>query len=53
MIETQPDIVIITLVVSYFAKNLNHQYTKAVKTILKYLKASCKRKINYKIEKKL
>lgn len=38
MIETRPDIVFATLIVSQFAKNLSHQHTKTIKTILYYIK---------------
>lgn len=39
MMETWPDITFITSVVSHFAKNPSCQHTKAVKTIMQYLKA--------------
>lgn len=39
MINTRPDIVFVTSVMSHFAKNLSHKHTKAVKTIIQYLKA--------------
>lgn len=42
MIETKPNIAFVTFVASRFAKNLGHQYTEAVKTILQYLKGSNK-----------
>lgn len=38
IIETRPNIVFVILLVSYFTKNLSYQYTKVVKTILKYFK---------------
>lgn len=38
MVETRPNIAFATSLVSCFAKNPSHQYTKAAKTILKYLK---------------
>lgn len=40
IIETKPDIAFSNLVVSRLVKNLSHQYTKVVKTILQYLKMS-------------
>ena len=40
MVETRPDIAFATSVVSRFAKNPSRQYTEAVKTILRYLKAT-------------
>ena len=40
MVETRPDIAFATLIASQFAKNPGHQHTKAVKTILQYLKGS-------------
>ena len=47
MVETRPDIAFATSLVSRFAKNPSHQHTKAVKTILKYLKGSKHRGITY------
>lgn len=47
MIETRPDITFVIFVVSYFASNLLHQYTEAVKTIMQYLKATCNLGITY------
>ncbi len=40
IVETRPDIAFATSVVSRFAKNLSQQHTKAVKTIMRYLKAT-------------
>ncbi len=34
MVETRPDIAFATSIASRFAKNLGHQHTEAVKTIL-------------------
>ncbi len=39
IVETRPDISFATSVASRFAKNLGHQHTEAVKTILRYLKS--------------
>ena len=39
MVETRPDIAFATSVISRFAKNSSRQYTEAVKTIMRYLKA--------------
>ena len=47
MVETRPDIAFATSVASRFAKNPGHQHTKAVKTILQYLKGSRERGITY------
>ncbi len=47
MVETRPDITFATSVVSRFAKNLFHQYSKAVKTIFWYLKATRDTGITY------
>lgn len=47
MVETKLDITFATLVVSYFAKNPSRQYTKAVKTIMHYLKATKNVEITY------
>ncbi len=47
MVETKPDISFATSVASRFAKNLGHQHTEAVKTILRYLKSSRDRGITY------
>ena len=40
MVETRPDIAFAISVVSQFAKNPSRQHTKAVKTIMRYLKAT-------------
>lgn len=40
MVETRPDIAFAPSIASRFAKNLGHQHTEAVKTILRYLKGS-------------
>lgn len=53
IIETRPDIVFITSIASLFAKNPGYQYTKAVKTILCYLKSSRKQDIIYGWQNKL
>ena len=42
MVETRPDIAFATFVASCFVKNLGHQHTEVVKTILQYLKGSNK-----------
>lgn len=47
MVETRPDIAFATSVVSRFAKNPSHQHTEAVKTILRYLKATKTTGITY------
>lgn len=47
MVETRPDIAFAVSVVSRFSKNLSHQHTEAVKTILRYLKESRDRGITY------
>lgn len=39
IVETRPDIAFATFVISHFAKNLFWQYTEAMKTIMRYLKA--------------
>lgn len=49
MTKTRLDIVFINLIVGYFAKNLNYQYTKVLKTILQYLKDFKTQKINTKV----
>ena len=53
MVETRPDISFATSVASRFAKNLGHQHTEAVKTILRYLKSSRDRGITYGGQDKL
>lgn len=40
MVETRPDITFATSVISRFAKNVSRQHTKAVKTIMRYLKTT-------------
>lgn len=47
MVETRPDIAFATAFAAHFSKNPSHQHTKAVKTILKYLKGSRERGITY------
>lgn len=47
IVETRPDIPFVNSVASYFAKNSGHQHTKAVKTILQYLKGSKNQGIIY------
>lgn len=53
MVETRLNIAFATFVASYFAKNPDHQYTKAVKTILQYLKGLNKQIITYGSQNKL
>lgn len=53
MVETRPDIVFVTSVASRQAKNPGHQYTEAVKTILRYMKGSRQRGITYGGQEKL
>lgn len=53
MVETRPNFAFATSVASYFAKNLGHQYTKAMKTILQYLKGLNEREITYGSRNKL
>lgn len=53
MVETRPNIAFATSIISCFAKNLSHQYIKAIKTILQYLKGSKKQKITYGSQNKL
>ena len=50
MVETRPDIAFATSVVSRFAKNPSYQHIEAVKTILRYLKATRETGITYKGE---
>lgn len=47
MVETRPNIAFSIAVVARFAKNSNHAHTKAVKTILRYLKGLMDRDITY------
>lgn len=53
MIETRLDIAFATLIASRFAKDPSYQYTKAVKTILQYLKDSREQGITYDGQEKL
>lgn len=53
MVEMRPYITFATSVTSRFAKNLGHQHTEAVKTILQYPKGSNKRGITYGSQSKL
>lgn len=53
MVETRPDISFATSVASRFAKNPGHQHTKAMKTILRYLKGSRDQGITYGSQNKL
>lgn len=47
IVETRPDIVFATSIASCFTKNPGHQHTKAIKTILQYLKGLQERGITY------
>lgn len=53
MVETWPDIAFAIVVAACFAKNPSHVDTKAVKTILRYMKGSINRGITYAGKKKL
>lgn len=53
IVETRPDIAFGTLVVARFAKNLGHQHTKVVKTVLRYLNGSRERRITFSDQHKL
>lgn len=53
MIETRPNITFSTSIANCFIKNLGHQYTEVVKTILQYLKGLNKQEITYKSQSKL
>ena len=53
MIETRPDIIFTTLLVSRFAKNLSYQYIKAIKTIMKYFKSPKNQRITYSEKEEL
>lgn len=53
IIETKPDIIFAISIISRFAKNLRHRYTKVVKTILRYLKGSREYKITYSVQSEL
>lgn len=48
IVETRSDVAFVTLVASCFAKNPDYQYTKAMKTILWYLKRSRDWSITYR-----
>ena len=50
MVETRPDIAFANSVISRFAKNPSDQYSKAVKTIFQYLKATKETRIIYSEE---
>ncbi len=52
MVETWPDIAFATPVSSRYSKNLSHQHTEVVKTILRYMKKSKQRGITYGGHKK-
>lgn len=47
MVEARPDIAFAISVINRFAKNPSCQHTKAVKTIMQYLKATCTLSIIY------
>ncbi len=51
MVETKPDIVFATSVISHFAKNTSRQHTEAVKTMMRHLKATRTLGITYGREK--
>lgn len=53
IIKTRPDIIFAISLVSRFAKNQSHQYTKAVITIFKYLKCLKSQEINYSRKEEL
>lgn len=53
MVETRPNIVFATLLVSYFTNNSSHQYTKTIKTIFKYLESLKSQGITYSKKEKL
>lgn len=53
MVETRPNIIFATLVTRHFIKNPSHQHTKAIKTILQYLKGLKNREITYEGQSKL
>lgn len=50
IVETRPDIAFATSIISQFAKNSSYQHTKAMKTILQYLKATRDIRITYERE---
>lgn len=51
IVETILDITIAIFVVSRFTKNSTHQYSKVIKTIFQYLKATRETKIIYRRER--
>lgn len=53
IVKIKPNIAFATFYTSFFAKNPGYQYTKAVKTILQYLKDSNKQRITYHGQSKL
>lgn len=53
IIKTKVDITFTILTTSHFIKNLSHQYTKAIKIILRYIKGLKKQNITYKGQDKL
>lgn len=53
IVETRPDIAFTISIASCFAKNLGYQHTKAIKTILQYLKGLNKQGITYSGQSKL
>lgn len=53
MVETRPDIAFATSVAAKFTKNLSHQHTKAIKTILEYLKGLREQRITFGGQDKL
>lgn len=53
IIETKPSIIFAISITSFFAQNLNYQYTKAAKTILEYINNLKQQNIIYKSQDKL
>ena len=53
IIEMRPDITFATSIVGCFTKNPSHQYTEAIKTILRYLKGSQNQGITYEGKEEL
>lgn len=53
IVETRPNIAFATSITSCFAKNLGHQYTRAIKIILHYLKGLREWGITYGGQNKL
>lgn len=53
IVETKSKIIFATSIANHFAKNLGHQYTKVIKTILHYLKDLRDQEITYKGHNKL